>query len=68
VIAALAHLSHLTRAGYVFAREGVLGLIDPRPLPWPARAGLKVARLIERPSNKEAAGRLATALTKLGPT
>jgi len=68
VIAALAHFTRLSRAGYVFAREGVLGLIDPRPLPWPARFGLRCARLIERPSSKEAAGRLSTALTKLGPT
>ena len=33
---AFAHLSRLARAGYVFAREGVLALIDPRPLPMPA--------------------------------
>src|SRR6266566_7338956 len=37
VILAFAHLSRLARAGFVFAREGVLALIDPRPLPMPAR-------------------------------
>jgi len=52
----------------VFAREGVLGLIDPAPLPWPARAALACARLIERPSSRDKANRLAAALTALGPT
>jgi ubiquinone biosynthesis protein len=68
VIAALAHLSRLGRAGYVFAREGVFGLVDPRPLPLPARSALAVARLIERPASAVAANRLAAALTRLGPT
>ena len=40
VIAGLAHLVRLGRAGFVFAREGVLGLVDPTPLPLPARAAL----------------------------
>jgi len=40
VIAALFHLARLARVGTVFAREGVLGLIDPRPLPWPGRVAL----------------------------
>ena len=68
MIPALTHLARLTRASYVFAREGVLGLVDPTPLPLPARAGLRLARLIERPSNDSQAGRLAAALTRLGPT
>jgi ubiquinone biosynthesis protein len=68
VISALSHLTRLARAGFVFAREGVLGLIDPTPLPMSARAGLRLARLIERPSSTVAANRLATALTQLGPT
>ncbi len=68
MIPALTHLARLTRANYVFAREGVLGLVDPTPLPLPARAGLRLARLIERPSNDSQAGRLAAALTRLGPT
>src|SRR5262249_50085007 len=45
VIAAFAHLSRLARAGFVFAREGVLALIDPKPLPMPARTALWLARL-----------------------
>jgi ubiquinone biosynthesis protein len=68
VISALAHLVRLARAGVVFAREGVLALIDASKLPLPARAALRCARLIERPSGAGAAVRLAAALTKLGPT
>jgi ubiquinone biosynthesis protein len=68
VIAAVGHLFRLTRAGYVFAREGVLGLVDPTPLPAPARLGLKLARLFERPSHTGATVKLSAALTRLGPT
>ena len=68
MIAAAGHLFRLTRAGYVFAREGVLGLIDPAPLPGPARLGLKVARLFERPSHTGSTVKLSAALTRLGPT
>jgi ubiquinone biosynthesis protein len=68
MISALAHLVRLARAGFVFAREGVLGLIDPAPLPPSARIGLRLARLIERPSDEGGANRLSSALTRLGPT
>jgi ubiquinone biosynthesis protein len=68
VIAAFAHLLRLGRAGFVFAREGVLGLIDPAPLPFSARSALSLARLWERPSTAETARRVAAALTRLGPT
>ena len=68
MISAFAHLARLGRAGIVFAREGVLALPDPAPLPWPARTALKLARLIERPSSASAQGRLAAALTRLGAT
>jgi ubiquinone biosynthesis protein len=67
VFATFAHLHRLARAGFVFAREGVLGLIDPTPLPPPARAGLRLARLIERQTGKGAAAKLSVALTALGP-
>jgi ubiquinone biosynthesis protein len=68
VIIAIAHLMRLARAGLVFAREGVLGLVDPSPLPAPARWALAAARLIERPASSIAANRLSAALTQLGPT
>ncbi|MDB5598118.1 MAG: 2-polyprenylphenol 6-hydroxylase [Xanthobacteraceae bacterium] len=72
MISRLTHLFRLGRAGYVFAREGVFGLVDPRPLPLPARAGLRLARLFERRSNDVLGGqpsaRLSNALTRLGPT
>ena len=68
VIAGPAHLVRLGRAGFVFAREGVLGLIDPAMLPAPARAALRLARVFERPSDGAAATRLSTALSQLGPS
>ena len=68
MISALSHLARLARAGFVFAREGVFALVDPAPLPLPARIALKLARLIERPTGTSADNRLATALTQLGPT
>jgi ubiquinone biosynthesis protein len=68
VIAAAGHLFRLGRAGFVFAREGVLGLVDPAPLPATARLGLRLARLIERPTAEGASVRLSAALTRLGPT
>jgi ubiquinone biosynthesis protein len=68
VIAGIAHLVRLARAGLVFAREGVLALIDPAQVPVPARLALRAARLIERPASTIAANRLAAALTRLGPT
>ena len=66
MIPAIAHLSRLARAGFVFAREGVFGLIDTRPLPPSARLAVRLARLFERKSAAE--NRPAAALTRLGPT
>jgi ubiquinone biosynthesis protein len=68
VIAGFSHLLRLSRAGFVFAREGVLSLVDTRPLPVPARALVRLGRLIERPTAKDGSGRLSAALTRLGPT
>ena len=48
MIAALSHLLRLTRAGFVLAREGALGLVDPAPLPPHVRVMLRTARLIMR--------------------
>jgi ubiquinone biosynthesis protein len=68
VISALSHLTRLARAGFVFAREGVFALVDTRPMPLPATTAIALARLLERPSAKDGSSRLASALTKLGPT
>jgi ubiquinone biosynthesis protein len=68
VIAGLSHLARLGRGGFVFAREGVLALIDTSRLPLAARAAIFIARLLERPASSVAANRLARALTRLGPS
>jgi len=68
VISAPAHLVRLSRAAFVFAHEGVLGLVDPAMVPVPARPLLRLARLIERPAGGTAEARLSTALTRLGPS
>ena len=68
MIAAVSHLFRLARAGFVFAREGVLALVDPAPLPAPARLGLRIARLFERETAAGSSVRLSAALTRLGPT
>ena len=68
MIAGLAHLARLGHAGFVFAREGVFGLIDTTRLPLSARAAVRMVRLVERPASSVAANRLAAALTRLGPS
>ena len=68
MIAGVAHVARLGHAGFVFAREGVFALVDTTRLPLPARAALRLARLVERPSSSVAANRLAAALTRLGPS
>ena len=66
VISALTHIARLARAGFVFAREGVFGVVDPVLVPPPGQLALKMARLIERRSAKSGP-RLSRALTRLGP-
>ena len=68
MISGISHLIRLSRAGYVFAREGVFALVDTRPLPMPARTAIALARLIERRSSRNGESRLGAALTRLGPT
>jgi ubiquinone biosynthesis protein len=67
VISSITHLVRLARAGFVFAREGVFAIVDPIMLPLPARFAQRMARLIERPKTASGEGRLAAALTALGP-
>jgi ubiquinone biosynthesis protein len=68
VIAAISHLWRLARVGFVCAREGVFELVDPAPLPPPARLMWRLGRLIERPSTADAKRRLSATITGLGPT
>jgi ubiquinone biosynthesis protein len=68
VISAPAHLVRLGRAGFVFAREGVFGVIDPMMAPVGARPLLRMARLLERRTTGPAETRLSAALTRLGPS
>jgi ubiquinone biosynthesis protein len=68
VIAAISHLWRLARVGFVCAREGVFELVDPAPLPPPARLMWRLGRLIERPSTDDAKRRLSATITALGPT
>ncbi len=52
----------------MFAREGVLALVEPSMLPPGALPLVKIARLIERHGAGSNAVRLAKALTRLGPS
>jgi ubiquinone biosynthesis protein len=67
VIGSIAHLARLARAGFVFARAGVFGVVDPVLLPLPARGALRIARLLERPNTTQS-HRLSGALSALGPS
>jgi ubiquinone biosynthesis protein len=66
VISALTHIARLARAGFVFAREGVFGVVDPSLVPPPGQLALKIARLIERGGAKSGP-RLSRALERMGP-
>jgi len=66
VISALTHIARLARAGFVFAREGVFGVVDPSLVPPPGQLALKIARLIERRGAKSGP-RLSRALERMGP-
>src|SRR5262249_15147794 len=66
VISALSHIARLARAGFVFAREGVFGAVDPALVPPPGQLALKITRLIERRGAKSGP-RLSRALERMGP-
>ncbi|MCL2713086.1 MAG: 2-polyprenylphenol 6-hydroxylase [Alphaproteobacteria bacterium] len=66
MISSLTHIMRLTRAAFVFAREGVFGVVDPALVPPPAQLLLRLARLIERPGEKQGPT-LSRALIRLGP-
>jgi ubiquinone biosynthesis protein len=66
VISALTHILRVARAGFVFAREGVFGVVDPALVPPPGQLALKLARLVERRGAKSGP-RLSRALERMGP-
>jgi ubiquinone biosynthesis protein len=66
VISALASLVRLGHAGFIFAREGVFGVVDPVLVPPPGQLAIKIARLIERRGAKSGP-RLSRALERMGP-
>jgi ubiquinone biosynthesis protein len=68
VISPLFHLFRLGRVGFVCAREGIFGLVDPAPLPPPLQLVWRLGRLFERRSAADAKHRLSTTITALGPT
>ena len=68
MFAAISHLWRLARTGWVCAREGVFALVDPAPLPWPARIAWRLGRLIERRSAVDPRHRLAATVAALGPS
>lgn len=67
MISSLIHLARLTRAGFVFARNGVFGIVDPTGLPSGAQFALRLGRLIEAPKTDKSIGRISAALRHLGP-
>ena len=66
MISAFTHIVRVARAGFVFAREGVFGVVDPALVPPPGQLALKMARLVERRGAKSGA-RLSRALERMGP-
>ena len=68
VISALAHLARLAAPASCSRARACSALIDPKPLPLPARMALRIARLFERRATGAATTRLSAALTRLGPT
>ena len=63
-------LLRLARAGFVLAREGAFGLVDPEPLPFMPRTAVKIGRRLERRgvADRDKAERLTAALNRLGPS
>jgi ubiquinone biosynthesis protein len=66
VISAATHILRLTRAGFVLAREGVFGVVDPSLVPPPSQLAIKIARLVERRGAKSGP-KLSRALERMGP-
>lgn len=69
MIGSIGHLTRLMRAGFLLAREGALGLVEPSLIPPAMRLPLRLGRLMERRNLKGTEGaRLVAAMTRLGPS
>lgn len=66
MISAATHILRLTRAGFVLAREGVFGGVDPSLVPPPGQLLIRIARLVERRGAKSGP-QLSRALEQMGP-
>jgi ubiquinone biosynthesis protein len=67
ILSSLGHISRLTRAAFVFAREGAFVGVDPVPLPPVLRPPLALANLIAKRDGDGLAG-LSRAIDRLGPS
>jgi ubiquinone biosynthesis protein len=67
IFSSLGHVLRLTRAAFVFAREGAFVGVDPLPLPPVLRPPLALANLIAKRDGDGLAG-LSRAIDRLGPS
>ena len=67
ILSSLGHVLRLTRAAFVFAREGAFVGVDPVPLPPVLRPPLAFANLIAKRDGDGLAG-LSRAIDRLGPS
>ncbi|MGC2782328.1 MAG: ubiquinone biosynthesis protein UbiB, partial [Roseiarcus sp.] len=67
ILSSFGHVLRLTRASFVFAREGAFVGVDPAPLPPVLRLPLAVANLIAKRDGDGLAG-LSRAIDRLGPS
>jgi ubiquinone biosynthesis protein len=67
ILSSLGHVSRLTRAAFVFAREGAFVGVDPVTLPPVLRPPLALANLIAKRDGDGLAG-LSRAIDRLGPS
>src|SRR5271165_2503034 len=67
IVAAVGHGLRLTRAGFVFAREGAFVDVDPMLVPPGARLPLALANLVAKRDVRGLAG-LSRAIDRLGPS
>src|SRR5258708_1637739 len=67
ILSSFGHVLRLTRAAFVFAREGAFVGVDPLPLPPVLRPPLALANLIAKRDGDGLAG-LSRAIARFGPS